>query len=74
MTLAIVTFPLALNAQQSMGPAPAPVPAQIDTAQKVLISNAGGEGFETVIEQIGFHGGPDRPYNEFYAAVQGWGR
>jgi hypothetical protein len=71
---AIVTFPLALNAQQSKGPAPAPVPAQIGSSQKVFISNAGGESFETVIEQIVFNGGPDRPYNEFYAAVQGWGR
>ena len=53
VTFAMVTFPVALNAQHSM--APAPVPAQIDSAQKVLISNAGGgEGFETVIEQMVF--------------------
>jgi hypothetical protein len=69
---------MALNAQQSKGPAPAPptapVPSQIGTAQKVFISNAAGESFETVIDQTVFNGGPDRPYNEFYAAVQGWGR
>jgi hypothetical protein len=67
-----------LHAQQSKGPAPAsppaPVPSQIDAAQRVFISNAGGESFETVIDQIVFSGGPDRPYNDFYAAVQGWGR
>jgi hypothetical protein len=62
-----------LSAQQSKGPAPAPVPVQIGAALKVFISNAGGEGFETVIDQTVFNGGPDRPYNEFYAAVKSWG-
>jgi hypothetical protein len=50
------------------------VPAQIGTAQKVFISNAGGESLETVIDQTVFNGGPDRPYNEFYAAMKTWGR
>jgi hypothetical protein len=63
-----------LSAQQSKGPAPAPVPVQIGAAQKVFISNAGGESFETVIDQTVFNGGPDRPYNEFYADVKSWGR
>jgi hypothetical protein len=63
-----------LSAKQSKGPAPAPVPVQIGAAQKVFISNAGGESFETVIDQTVFNGGPDRPYNEFYAAVKSWGR
>jgi len=62
-----------LNAQQSKMPA-APVPAQIRAAQKVFISNAGGESFETVIDQTVFNGGPDRPYNQFYTAIKGWGR
>jgi hypothetical protein len=62
-----------LNAQQVKGPPPAPVPPQIRSAQKVFISNAGGESFETVIDQIVFNGGPDRPYNEFYAAMKDWG-
>ena len=68
--LAIAT----LQAQQPKGPAPAPVPPQITTAQKAFISNAGGESFETVIDQIVFNGGPDRPYNEFYAAIKSWGK
>jgi hypothetical protein len=63
-----------LSAQQSKGPAPAPVPAQISAAQKVFISNAGGESFETVIDETVFNGGPDRPYNQFYAAMKNWGR
>jgi hypothetical protein len=85
MTIKLPTFCLAftilaslplLNAQKSKEPppAPAPVPAQIAAARKVFISNAGGESFETVIDQIVFNGGPDRPYNQFYAAVKDWGR
>jgi hypothetical protein len=50
------------------------VPAQIAAAQKVFISNAGGASLETVIDETVFNGGPDRPYNEFYAAMKSWGR
>jgi hypothetical protein len=57
-----------LDAQKSKEPVPAPVPVQIAAARKVFISNAGGESFETVIDQTVFNGGPDRPYNQFYAA------
>lgn len=53
---------------------PAPVPSQIVAAQKVFISNAGGESLESVIDQTVFDGGPDRPYNEFYATMKDWGR
>ncbi len=65
-----------LSAQQSKPPAavPAPVPPQIAAAQRIFISNAGGESFETVIDQTVFHGGPDRSYNQFYAAMKAWGR
>jgi hypothetical protein len=63
-----------LSAQQSKGPAPAPVPPQIAAAQKVFISNAGGATLETIIDETIFHGGPDRPYNQFYAAMKSWGR
>jgi hypothetical protein len=57
---------------QSEGPAPPP--PQIASAQKLFISNGGGESFETVIDQTVFNGGPDRPYNQFYAAMKNWGR
>jgi hypothetical protein len=40
----------------------------------VFISNAGGESLETVIDETVFNGGPDRPYNQFYAAMKTWGR
>ena len=67
-------FAPTLAAQSPNAPPPAPVPPQIMAAQKVFISNAGGESFESVIRQTVFHGGPDRPYNQFYAAVKTWGR
>jgi hypothetical protein len=71
----LASLPL-LSAQKSKepAPAPAPVPSQIAAARKVFISNAGGESFETVIDQTVFNGGPDRPYNQFYAAMKDWGR
>jgi hypothetical protein len=63
-----------LSAQKSKELVPAPVPQQITAARKVFISNAGGESFESVIDQTVFDGGPDRPYNQFYAAMKDWGR
>jgi hypothetical protein len=74
IAIAILGLVQMLNAQQPKGPAPAPVPAQIAAAQKVFISNAGGASLETVIDETVFNGGPDRPYNEFYAAMKSWGR
>jgi hypothetical protein len=74
LIVAILGLVQALSAQQSKGSAPAPVPSQISAAQKVFISNAGGESLETVIDETVFNGGPDRPYNQFYAAMKSWGR
>jgi hypothetical protein len=74
IAIAILSLVQFLNAQQPKGSAPAPVPAQIAAAQKIFISNAGGESLETVIDETVFNGGPDRPYNQFYSAMKGWGR
>ena len=63
----------AIAQQSPRPPAAAPVPPQITAAQKVFVSNAGGESFENVIDATVFNGGPDRPYNEFYAALKDWG-
>jgi len=57
-----------LIAQEKKESLPAPLPAQIYTARKVFVSNAGDE---TLGE---FSGGPDRAYNQLYAALKGWGR
>lgn len=74
IAIAILGLIQVLSAQQSKGPAPAPVPAQIAAAQKVFVSNAGGASLEAVIDETVFNGGPDRPYNQFYAAMKSWGR
>jgi hypothetical protein len=69
----ILASSLTAIAQQGKVVPLAPVPIQIATAKKVFISNAGGQSFETVFEEIVFNGGPDRPYNDFYAAMKRWG-
>jgi hypothetical protein len=55
----------ALHAQAPV----APLPSQIFTAKKAIISNA-GDDFDSSL----WSGGPDRAYNEFYAAMKSWGR
>jgi hypothetical protein len=59
-------------AQQKKPTHPAPIPAQILTAKKVFIANGGGD--ESRYEAVSYSGGPDRAYNEFYAAMKTWGR
>ena len=51
---------------------PAPVPTQILTAKKVFISNAGEDRFSDI--EPPFDGGPDRTYNQFYAAMKNLAR
>lgn len=46
----------------------APVPAQIISAKRVFVANLAGN----VI--TGLSGGPDRNYNQLYAALRSWGR
>jgi hypothetical protein len=59
-------------AQQSKQLPPAPVPAPILAAKKVFIANGGGD--ESLFDTPQYSGGPDRLYNEFYAAIKSWGR
>jgi hypothetical protein len=49
----------------------APVPPPLLNAKTVFISNAGAD---SGLFPHPFSGDPDRPYNAFYAAIQGWGR
>jgi hypothetical protein len=67
LAIAAVAVP-SLRAQEQKVAIPAPLPAQIYTAKKVFLSNAGDE---TLGE---FSGGPDRAYNQLYAALKSWGR
>ncbi len=67
LAIACVGVP-GLRAQDRKEVLPAPLPAQIFTAKKVFVSNGGGD-------TLGYYsGGPDRAYNELYAALKGWGR
>lgn len=49
----------------------APIPRQILTAKKIFIANGGGD--ERSYEGWPFSGGPDRSYNQFYAAMKNAG-
>ncbi len=67
LTIAGVAVP-GLRAQDRKESPPAPLPAQIFTARKVFVCNGGGDTLDY------YSGGPDRAYNELYAALKGWGR
>jgi hypothetical protein len=49
----------------------APVPAQLLSAKRIFVSNAGAD---SGLFPHPFSGTPDRGYNEFYGLMQGWGR
>ncbi len=73
MSAIIRLFSPLLAATLLTGPAPAapPLPSQIANARKVFISNAGGEVNRNLPPMgAGFSGGPDRAYNQFYAAIE----
>lgn len=63
-----VTATVPAKAQQGKDVLPAPLPSQIHLAMKVFIANAGPEG------PYLYGGGPNRLYNQFYAAMKSWGR
>ncbi|MEJ2010444.1 MAG: hypothetical protein P8Z30_20210, partial [Acidobacteriota bacterium] len=50
----------------------APVPAEIISAKRIFISNA-GRGCSPFGNAY-FSGGPDRSYDQFYTAMKSWGR
>ncbi len=56
--------------------AAAPVPSIIASAQRVFISNAGSDSYGSVSYSPPdtYTGGPNRFYNQFYAAMKSWGR
>lgn len=68
--LGILQLPLSIAQGKSVPTAP--VPPQILAAKKVFIANAGGD--EMTPDDPIFSGGPDRAYNQFYAATKSWGR
>jgi hypothetical protein len=64
-------LPLASPALSQSAVTGAPVPVQIRNAHKVFISNGGGGC--TPFGKVGFSGGADRAYNQFYAEMKAWG-
>jgi len=72
-TLFVAGFPtVRVYAQQSPETPAAPVPTQIASSKKVFISNSGEESIFGLDER--YSGGPNRTYNQFYAAMKDWGR
>jgi hypothetical protein len=69
--LALASIP-SWGAQPQGEAGAAPVPPPIVSAKRVFISNAGGGC--SPFGKAGFSGGPNRPYNQFNAALKGWGR
>jgi hypothetical protein len=69
---ALVSLPA--NAQVTPIVVTAPVPGQILTARRMFISNAGSEsyGSQSYFRLTRYDGGPDRFYNQFYAAMKKW--
>jgi hypothetical protein len=65
--ISLLSIPLLSADKPKDAVPPAPVPSPIAVAKKVFISNAPG----TILPA--YFGGPDRTYNEFYAAMKGWG-
>jgi len=64
----VLCRPLVATAQEYKAAPAAPVPPEILSANVIFIANGGGE------ESPLFSGGPDRAYNQFYAAMKSWGR
>ena len=65
LAVATLLTQVALAQSSQMVVSPAPVPTQILTAKKVFVANAPGDPNSL--------GGPNRAYNEFYAAAKNWG-
>lgn len=61
-------------AQQPQDTPTAPIPVQLGNAKKVFISNAGEEAIFRLPKDAPYSGGPNRTYNQFYAAMKSWGR
>jgi hypothetical protein len=74
-----LVFPAIFLAGPLWGQAPtempaAPVPTQIVSAKRAFIFNAGEETYFQLPKDAMYTGGPNRTYNQFYAAMKSWGR
>ena len=71
LAIAICVIPFAAQARQQIDSTVAPVPPAIFSAKKIFISNGGAD---SGLFPHPFSGSQDRVYNQFYAAMQQWGR
>jgi hypothetical protein len=71
-TTALLAIPL--WGQQAPEAPAAPVPSQITNAKKIFISNAGERSNYWLRRMNAYSGGPNRAYNQFYAAMKSWGQ
>jgi hypothetical protein len=73
LVCAALMFAVQAKAHTPAAPPPqlAPVPTALLNAKKIFISNAGAD---PGLFPHPFSGDPDRPYNQFYAAMLAWGR
>jgi len=65
-------LPATKQAEPPVLPPAAPVPAQIIAGRRAFVSNLGAD--TSLIHPDHYSGGPDRAYNQFYAAMKSWGR
>jgi hypothetical protein len=73
VSLLILLLQVSVLAAEQAKPAPAaPIPTQILAAKRAFVANAGGE--RPWYDDAQFSGGPDRAYNQLYAALKSWGR
>ncbi len=70
----VVVLAVSVWTQQLQEIPAAPIPGQIGSAKKVFVSNAGEETVFRLPKDAKYTGGPNRAYNQFYAAMKGWGR
>ena len=71
LIFALCATPFAAQARQHSDSTAAPVPPAIYSAKKIFVSNAGAD---SGLFPHPFSGSQDRVYNQFYAAMQQWGR
>jgi len=62
-----------IGQQPEQAPA-APVPPSIASARSIFVSNAGEESNFQLVSSRWYGGGPNRAYNELYAALKAWGK
>ena len=67
-----LSLPATKQAEPPVLPPAAPVPRQIIAGRRAFVSNLGAD--TSLILPDHYSGGPDRAYNQFYAAMKSWGR